>query len=204
MPSQLLNPYQPRLPEPGGDALSWRTFIAIDVEDSDVLENIREFQELLTGTRSRLTLVRAENIHITLWFLGNISPGLADKICDELGSLSFRPFAIELSGVGAFPSLNRPRVIWAGVRKGSDELKQLYGQLKDILRGFGFRPDPKGFKPHITIARVKRATPELLEVVAENADRYFGTFFAEEVRLKRSVLTPRGPIYSTICATGSS
>ena len=184
--------------------MSWRMFIAIDIEDSDILERIRDFQELLVETRSRLTLVRAENIHITLWFLGNISPGLADRICDELRSLRFRPFSIELSGVGAFPSLSRPRVIWAGVRRGSEELKEIYEQLKKLLRGLGFRPDPKGFKPHVTIARVKRATPELVEVVGKNSEFFFGKFFAEEIRLKRSVLTPRGPIYSTICSVRPS
>ena len=184
--------------------MSWRTFIAIDVEDSDILERIRDFQELLVGTRSRLTLVRAENIHITLWFLGNISPGLADRICDVLRSLSFKPFPVELSGVGAFPSVSRPRVIWAGIRKGSDELEEIYEQLKRFLRGLGFRPDPKGFKPHVTIARVKRADPSLVQLVSENIERHFGTFIAEEVRLKRSVLTPRGPIYSTICSVRPS
>jgi len=184
--------------------LSWRTFISIDIEDSDVLERIRDFQDLLAGTRARLTLVRTENVHITLWFLGDISPGLADRICDVLRSLRFRPFVIELSGVGAFPSLSRPRVIWAGVGRGSKELEELHGQLRRLLGGLGFRPDPKGFKPHVTIARVKRATPALVELVSENSERYFGSLFAEEVRLKRSVLTPRGPIYSTICSVGPS
>ena len=185
-------------------ALSLRAFIAIDIEDPDVLKRLTDFQMLLTGTGSELKLVEPGNIHITLWFLGNITPGLADRICAELKAIQFEPFEVELVGVGAFPSLNRPRVIWAGIRRGSDELVAIYEQLKKRLRGLGFRPDPKGFTPHVTLARVKRWRPELPRLLSENLDLCFGSFRAEEVRLKRSVLTPKGPIYSTICSTGPS
>ncbi|RLI08602.1 RNA 2',3'-cyclic phosphodiesterase, partial [Candidatus Bathyarchaeota archaeon] len=55
-----------------------------------------------------------------------------------------------------------------------------------------------GFTPHATVARVKRRTPELVRAIMENSDRDFGVFRAEEIRLKKSVLTPRGPLYSTV------
>ena len=180
--------------------MSLRAFIAVDVEDEVVLTRIREFQALLAGTGASLKLVEPQNIHITLWFLGNITPRMAERIYERMRDLSFRPFTVELTGVGAFPSPGRPRVIWAGIGRGEEELRSLYEQLKPALRKLGFRPDPKGFKPHVTVARVKRQSPELVKVLMENAGLSFGTFRAEEVRLKKSTLTPRGPIYTTLYA----
>ena len=181
--------------------MSWRAFISVDIEDADVLRRIRDFQALLVDTHSTLKLVEAENIHITLWFLGNITPKMAELIYERMKEdLSFKPFTVELTGVGAFPTVGRPRVVWVGVGRGSEELKALYEQLKPGLRKLGFRPDPKGFKPHVTVARVKRYRPELVKVIMENAGASFGVFRAEEVRLKKSTLTPNGPIYSTLYA----
>ena len=130
--------------------------------------------------------------------MGNITPHAAERIGDCLRALKTGPFVIELTGVGAFPSPGRPRVIWVGVGRGSDELKAIYEELKPCLRRLGFRPDPKGFTPHVTVARVKSKTPELVRAIMENSTMSFGSFRAEEVRLKKSVLTPRGPIYSTV------
>jgi len=180
--------------------LSWRAFIAIDIEDGDILRKIQDFQALLVGTHSRLKLVEAENIHITLWFLGNITPAMADRIHECLKAIEAKPFRVRLTGVGAFPNVGRPNVIWIGVEEGEEELRAIYEQLKPSLSRLGFRPDPKGFKPHVTIARVKRRTPELSKLLMENTSTPFGSFLAEEIRLKRSTLTPRGPIYSTICS----
>ena len=178
--------------------MSFRAFIAVDVEEPSVLDRICEFQALLAGTRASLKLVEKENIHITLWFLGDITPRTAERVGDCLRKLEAEPFTIELTGVGAFPSPGRPRVIWIGVGRGSEELKAIYEQLKECLRKLGFRPEPRGFTPHVTVARVKLRTPELVRAVMENSTLSFGSFRAEEVRLKKSVLTPRGPIYSTV------
>ena len=180
--------------------MSFRAFIAVDVEEPSVVERIKALQALLMATKSDLKLVEPENIHITLWFLGDITPAMAERIGDCLRALDINPFTIELMGLGAFPSPGRPRVIWIGVGRGSEELRSMYERLKPCLRKLGFRPDPKGFTPHLTVARVRRRTPELVKTIMENADMTFGSFRAEEVRLKKSVLTPRGPIYSTVLA----
>ena len=178
--------------------MSLRAFIAIDVEDEAVLARLRDLQARLSATGSDLKLVEPENIHITLWFLGNITPHMAELIYERMKRLSFRPFEIELTGVGAFPRQTRPRVVWVGVGRGSEELRAIYEQLKTGLRSLGFRPDPKGFTPHVTVARVKRHHPDLIRLLMECSTEHFGTFEAREVRLKKSVLTPRGPIYSTL------
>ena len=178
--------------------MSLRAFIAVDVEDEAILARIKDLQARLAATDAVLKLVEPGNIHITLWFLGNITPFMAERIYEGMRKLSFKPFRVELTGVGAFPRQTRPRVVWIGVGRGSDELRAIYEQLKGILRPFGFRPDPKGFTPHVTVARVKRHGPELVRTIMECSTEQFGVFEAREVRLKKSVLTPRGPIYSTL------
>jgi len=79
-------------------------------------------------------------------------------------------------------------------------LRSIFNQLEPSLRSLGFAPDPKGFSPHLTIARVKsgRNKAELAKLLNENADYEFGIVRAECLKLKKSDLTPKGPIYSTI------
>ena len=112
----------------------------------------------------------------------------------------FASFNVQIKGLGAFPDLCYPRVIWAGITEGADQLKTIFNQLEPRLRNLGFTPDPKGFNPHLTIARVKtgRNKAELSDFVAKNANYNFGVIKAECLRLKRSDLTPRGPVYSTL------
>jgi 2'-5' RNA ligase len=93
-----------------------------------------------------------------------------------------------------------PRVVWAGITEGADQLRSIFNQLEPRLRSLGFAPDPKGFSPHLTIARVKsgRNKAELAQCLTENANYEFGVVHAACLRLKRSDLTPKGPIYSTL------
>ena len=174
-----------------------RSFIAIDVEDQAIIERIIGIQSLIG--KGNVKLVEPENIHLTLWFLGNIGEGMVDIIYEQvLKKLDFKPFTIELRGLGAFPKVSRPRVIWIGVRRGEKELKNIYEQLKRLLPKLGFRPDPKGFSPHITIARVKGRRTDLTKIIMENTDYEFGSFEAERIKLKKSTLTPKGPVYTTL------
>jgi len=177
-----------------------RSFIAFDIDSELVLKRLSEAQNILTSTGADLKLVNPQNIHVTMRFLGNISPPMVDSIHEEMKKISFTTFEIELKGLGAFPSLRYARVVWAGIRKGADELAKVFNQLEPRLRGLGFKPDPKGFSPHLTIARVKtgRHKAELIKCVEDLADYEFGIIKADYLRLKKSVLTPKGPIYTTL------
>jgi len=177
-----------------------RSFIAFDIDNESVLRRFSEVQGTLLNTGADLKLVRPQNIHITMRFLGNISPSMVNSIHEEMKTISFNSFDVEIKGLGAFPSLRYTRVVWAGIRKGADELANIFKQLEPRLRTLGFRPDPKGFSPHLTIARVKtgRNKAELVRCVQELVDYEFGVVRADCLRLKKSVLTPRGPIYSTL------
>ncbi|NIR87882.1 RNA 2',3'-cyclic phosphodiesterase [Candidatus Bathyarchaeota archaeon] len=177
-----------------------RSFIAFDIKNESVLRHFSEVQGTLLNTGADLKLVKPENIHITMRFLGNISLHMVDLIHEEMKKLTFTPFDVEIKGLGAFPSLGYIRVIWTGIRKGADELANIFNQLEPSLRQLGFRPDKKGFSPHLTIARVKtgRNKAELVRCAQELADYEFGVVRADCLRLKKSVLTPKGPIYSTL------
>lgn len=177
-----------------------RSFIAFDVNDESVRKRMADMQSLLVRTRANLKLVKPQNIHVTLRFLGNITPNMIEKIFEEIKRVQFKPFDVKISGLGAFPHLRYPRVVWAGITEGANQLRDIFSQLEPRLRDLGFAPDTKGFNPHLTIARVKsgRNKAELVKFINENTDYKFGTIKADCLKLKRSNLTPKGPIYSVL------
>ncbi|MCX8153112.1 MAG: RNA 2',3'-cyclic phosphodiesterase [Candidatus Bathyarchaeota archaeon] len=183
---------------------SVRSFIAFDVESSTVLNRISSVQNRLLQTGADLKLVEPQNIHITLRFLGNLPFSMIEKVFEEMKHVKFTPFTMQLKGIGAFPDLRYPRVIWIGITEGADQLKAIVSQLEPRMRRLGFAPDSKGFSPHLTIARVRsgKNKVQLANFIVENANYEFGAVSAERLRLKKSDLTPKGPIYSTLKEVG--
>jgi len=177
-----------------------RSFVAFDIDNESVLKRFSEVQTTLAKTGADLKLVEPKNIHITMRFLGDIPANMVDQIHEAMKKVSFSAFDCEIHGLGAFPDLRYARVVWAGMRRGADELRSVFNQLEPNLRQLGFKPDPKGFSPHLTLARVKtgRNKAELARCVQELADYDFGVVRADCLRLKKSVLTPRGPVYSNL------
>lgn len=177
-----------------------RSFIAFDLENPSILEQISKTQDQLTQTRANLKLVKPHNVHITLRFLGNITQDMINQIYEKMKKVSFKPFDIEIEGIGVFPKPTRIRVIWIGIRDGADELMNIFNQLEPQLQSLRFKPDPKGFTPHLTIARVRGSQhkAELIKRIQELRNQEFGVVKGECLRLKKSVLTPKGPIYSTL------
>lgn len=177
-----------------------RCFIAVDIDRPELRARLREVQEGLASLGCDLKLVEPENIHITLRFLGEVPRGVVEGVAKALSGLRAQPFNLSLRGLGAFPSASRPRVIWVGVAEGAIELSELHHQVEELIRPVGFRPEREDFIPHVTIARVKsgRGLHRLADFVSRNSNFEVGSMMVEEVKLKRSVLTPGGPIYSDI------
>ncbi|MFP3984487.1 MAG: RNA 2',3'-cyclic phosphodiesterase [Candidatus Bathyarchaeia archaeon] len=177
-----------------------RAFIAFDINNDEILKRLSEAQQRLMKTGADLKLVRPENIHITMRFLGNIQPTMVNKIYSEMEQATFTSFAVEIRGLGVFPTPKYPCIIWAGIQKGAEQLRDIFNRLEPRLQDLGFKPDKKGFSPHLTIARVKtgRKKAELVHCVDELADYGFGVLKADCLKLKKSTLTPKGPIYSTL------
>ena len=179
---------------------SIRSFLSFDLEKETVRKRLASVQKLLAQTGADLKLVDPRNIHITIRFLGDITPNMVEKIFREMQKIKFKSFDTQIKGLGAFPDVRYPRVVWAGLTEGADQLKTIFNNLEPGLRSLGFSPDRKGFSPHLTIARVKsgKNKAQLADFIAKNANYDFGTIKAENLRLKRSDLTPKGPIYSTL------
>ena len=182
-----------------------RCFVSVDIEDRLLLDALIGVQSRLEKTGADLKSVERENIHITLRFLGDVREGLVGELQHLISGMNIEPFRVEFKGLGVFPSLSRPRVVWVGISDGVEELTEIFGRLEPELVGMGFRPESRGFSPHMTLARVRsgRNRQRLVEEVTNHADEVYGELGVEHIRLKKSVLTPRGPIYSTIAESGS-
>jgi 2'-5' RNA ligase len=177
-----------------------RGFLAFDIENEDVKKKLTHMQTQAVQTGADLKLVEPENIHMTIRFLGDITLNMANKIFEEMKKIQFKPFPVQLTGLGVFPSLNYPRVLWAGIAQGAEQLQNVVNQIEPKLQNLGFPPDHNPFSPHLTIARVRSAQnkSELADFVTKNVKYDFGTVEAKCLRLKRSELTPKGPVYSTL------
>lgn len=178
-----------------------RVFVAIDILEPNVLDQLSKIRDLLLESKADLKPVATENMHITLRFIGETPLHLVNSICNDLGKIEFEPFKIRIKGVGVFPNIARPRVIWAGVSQGVENLSKLHDIVEKILRKHGVPPQREKFIPHITLARVKsgRNISRLVKIIQSIADTDFGEVLVDRIVLKRSILTPSGPIYRDIC-----
>ncbi len=183
-----------------------RSFVAVDLDEPTVRERIVTAQKGLDQTRAQLKLVDPEIMHLTLRFLGEIPQTTVELVKEAMQGLRFSPFEAEFSGLGAFPSPSRMNVIWVGMTHGQEQLNEIFRQLEPKLRQIGLSPDDKGFSPHLTIARVKSAVNRaaLADYVTSMREQDFGKMPVRAVRLKRSTLTPKGPIYTTIHEVAAS
>jgi 2'-5' RNA ligase len=133
--------------------------------------------EIPEAMRIRLSLLRApiggakwvqpEDMHITLRFTGDVDGRTADDFADLLADVSVPPFAVSIAGGGAFGGRD-PHVLWAGVQ-GGPEIEALYRANERAARGAGLGPDPRDFRPHVTLARMRRARQsEVARFLSEN------------------------------------
>ncbi len=166
-----------------------RAFISIDVEDGKILKKIESLESELNRT-ARVKTVRPENIHLTLRFLGEIdSPeGLLESLREKCAG--FGSFDVELRGVGGFPSDERARVVWVGAV--SPELALLKERVDSAI---GFEREER-FVGHVTIGRVKQGS--VAGFIRAHRNFEAGRIKVTSIRLKQSILTTRGPIYSTV------
>lgn len=176
-----------------------RAFIAIEINDPDVLRHIQKIQRELQASRAKLKHVESENLHFTLHFLGNIHTDQVTVLEEILNNLQGEPFEVGLVGLGSFRP-QRPRVVWIGCSTGAELLVQYQKLLGDQLRKNGFSVDKRRYSPHLTIARVKSGEyrEELMDLVRRHSNHDFGKFQVSAIKLKKSTLTPRGPIYEDL------
>ncbi len=173
-----------------------RCFIAVEVNDPDVLENIQSVQQEFLSSGAKLKLVERENLHFTLHFLGDIDEARIPELANIFDEIEGEPFELELTGVGCFRP-QRPRIIWVGCTTGADQLIRHQNFLGHQLRAHRFPSEQRKYSPHLTIIRVRRGD-HLGELIQQHANHAFGKLQVTAIKLKKSTLTPKGPIYEDL------
>jgi 2'-5' RNA ligase len=142
------------------------------------------------------------NLHLTLWFIGDVDEGRGAAIRAALGPpFGVPPFTLAIGGAGAFPPTGSPRVIWFGVRAGRDGMAALYLHVRDRLAPLGFAPERRDYAPHLTLARVRdlpRSSQAAFRQVLAQAPVDAGGCRVEAVTVFRSRLSPRGAAYEPV------
>ncbi len=177
-----------------------RAFIAIDADDAVAREVDRLIAELRTP-HDAINWVRGANLHLTVRFLGDaVDSRLLAPLAASLAEIAagVAPFIIRMRGTGAYPGLERPRVLWVGLE--SPELVELAGRVEAATVAAGFEAERRPYSPHLTIARVRqphrfRALRPAFERAAE---RDFGAIDARAITLYRSRLSPDGSHYDAL------
>jgi len=176
----------------------FRGFIAIDVGS---IPKIVEFENEIRKTDADVKLVEPENIHITLRFLGDTDEQIIEDIEKIIkNSVSeIKPFNVQLNGTGVFPNPSYVRVVWIGMQN-SEQIAEISSRINERITSLGFEKEKRKFSPHLTISRVKSAKnkDQLLNVVEKYSDVEFADLTINSVCLKKSDLTPKGPIYTTL------
>src|SRR5665648_79552 len=174
-----------------------RAFVAVDIP-VEFAGAIVEIQEKFAPYN--LKFVKPGIMHITLKFLGGIDERAIDKICKALSTISCESFDAEIKGVGVFPKPDHITVIWLGMEGNFDALSR---EVDDVLKPLGFGMEKRRFTAHATLARVKHMTKDKRIMLTETVEllKYtkIGIMHISSIQLKKSTLTPQGPIYETLC-----
>jgi len=174
-----------------------RAFVAVDLEP----QTIQQIAEAIAQLRPRMPGIRwlpPTNFHLTLKFLGDIDEAKVAPIAAALESdlYPFSCFTINAKGLGVFPDLKRPRILWVGLVGG--ELNALASRVEKALAPFGFAPERRAFTPHLTVGRWRQfsGSPKKLGDEIEKWQGHdFGRSNVDEVVLFQSVLKPEGAVY---------
>ncbi len=189
-----------------------RLFIAVNFPNN-IKRNLGSIIQELRLLPSDAKWVEEENIHLTVQFLGNVPK---EQVPDVVTALSRSvagvvPFRLELDGVGVFPSVKRPRVLWVGLSGQTAVLARLHRQVRKELGRLGFEPEKRKFLPHLTLARVRSPLrfSDVMEKAEELVHQHGNLNSAKiaSIELMLSELSPKGPRYSVLARipfTGSN
>ncbi len=179
-----------------------RTFIAVEIGD-DIRAAAVALQQRLARTGAQVKWVEPQNLHVSLLFLGDVDELEVVSVCRVVKEVAGRepPFPLRVSGVGAFPTPRRPKVVWAGITDGAEPLRRLYTRLEERLLDLGcYRKEDRAYTPHLTLGRVRgekdgsALAAELPKLMAWDG----GQTVADEVLVFSSELTRDGPEYTVL------
>lgn len=146
--------------------------------------------------------VAPENLHVTLKFLGSVEEERLPAVGGTLAAVAsaVRGFELAIAGLGAFPTVTRPRVVWAGLTAGAEPLASLAAAVEVALEPLGFAREERPFVGHVTLGRVRepRRDPGLTRALTAAPGRSFGRMAVDRLTLMRSDLSPRGARYTPL------
>lgn len=165
--------------------------------DPGFREKIRELQNRFS--EFDLKFVDPELVHITLKFLGDVDESRIPSLSAVLDSITCEPFEAKVGELGVFPRPANPKVLWLGA---TGNFRALHDDVENLLKPFKFEKDNREFTAHATLARVKFLNKDqkktFLNILKELKDVELGSMRVNKVLLKKSTLTPEGPIYETL------
>ncbi|MCS7015758.1 MAG: RNA 2',3'-cyclic phosphodiesterase [Gemmatales bacterium] len=178
-----------------------RTFIALELT-KNIRQKLTTLQEKLAAAIPDVKWVAPENLHVTLFFLGDVPDLEVPEVCRrvEQAVAGLAPFSVSVEGLGCFPGTNRPRVLWAGITKGTQELQRVHKLIEGPLHALGYRAEERRYVPHVTLGRLKRdrPVPRMAELVQEMNRCRCGEMVASEICIMASQLERSGPIYTVM------
>ncbi len=172
-----------------------RAFVALELSP-EIRASLADSEQPLRTTGAKLSFVEAANIHITIKFLGEVDERKLPILMDALRQVTFTPFTVRAAMI-TVNNPNNPHTVWCTIED-NGESSELFWRIEDALVPLGFPRETRKFTPHATIARVKRADPSLLPAVNRLKNRIAGSCIVTGFRLKKSTLTPQGPVYEDL------
>jgi 2'-5' RNA ligase len=178
-----------------------RAFIAFKLPGL-ITTDIQAIQEKLAGYRFKVRWVKADNIHLTLKFLGDVDVHIIEAVsaCVAEAVNGMRPFQLAASGIGVFPNIKRARVVWIGLSEQVKALNELQKSIDINLAELGFSRERRQFKGHLTLGRSKGTidAANLAEALEEFRTFKSKTFIVDRVTVFRSDLKSSGAVYTEL------
>lgn len=176
-----------------------RIFTAVNLSVASI-RRIAELQQQLRGEQApslRVRWVPPPNLHVTMKFYGDLAPEQVEAACDAArrAAAQLRPFGLAARGIGVFPDAGRPRVLWVGLAEGAETCRDLARRLEDASDELGFPRDPRPFRPHLTIGRIKEGNAGVAEWLAAHGDEDCLASTVEELVVYESRLQRAGAEY---------
>ena len=182
---------------------SIRAFLAFSLPD-DIIDTIRGAQRCLKDQGIRIAWVKPENVHLTLRFLGEISPEAVRLVMGAAAATAAgaAPMTLTIKGLGVFPDARRPRVVWAGLGGRAQSLIDFQSGLEENLANVGFEKEQRRFTAHLTLGRIKKPIPPAKVISALDACAGLSSreFSADRLVLYKSELRPEGAAYTVLQA----
>jgi 2'-5' RNA ligase len=172
-----------------------RAFVALELS-FQIREQLAAAQDALRGCRAKLTFVEPALIHITAKFLGEVADEKIPEVMAALRSVQVPPFVVTAKKI-TVNNPARPQTVWCSISDAGGA-GMVFRQIEDALQPLGFARETRAFTPHATVARVKSPDPSLFAVLSQLGTREYGSCTISGLKLKKSTLTSRGPVYEDL------